>query len=138
MKTKILIASTVLFAAHASAQTTRPAAPVAGKAQLGVAVVEMDAVVAGWSAKRDIIKKAVVNEKMEKIGTVEDVIITPKPDAGVPAATFAIIGVGGFLGMGRHEVAVPTEQIKFQEGKLMLAGASKDALKALPKFEYRK
>lgn len=138
MKTKILIASSVLFAVYATAQTTPPAAPVAGKAQLGVAIVEMDAVVAGWSAKRDIIKKAVVNDKMEKIGTVEDVIIAPKPDTGVPAATFAIIGVGGFLGMRQHEVAIPTEQIKLQEGKLMLAGASKDALKALPKFEYRK
>lgn len=138
MKTKILIASSLLCAVYATAQTTPPATPVAGKAQLGVAVVEMDAVVAGWSAKRDIIRKAVVNDKMEKIGTVEDVIITPKPDASVPAATFAIIGVGGFLGMGKHEVAVPTEQIKLQEGKLMLAGASKDALKALPKFEYRK
>ena len=138
MKTKMLLASALLFAVYAHAQTTTPAAPVAGKAQLGVAVVEMEAVVAGWSAKRDIIKKSVVNDKMEKIGTVEDVIITPKPNAGAPAATFAIIGVGGFLGMGRHEVAIPTEQIKLQDGKLILAGASKDALKALPKFEYRK
>lgn len=138
MKPNILIVGSLLFAAYASAQTTPPATPVAGKAQLGVAVVEMDAVVAGWSAKRDILKKAVVNDKMEKIGTVEDVIIAPKPDTGAPAATFAIIGVGGFLGMRQHEVAVPTEQIKLQEGKLMLAGASKDALKALPKFEYRK
>jgi sporulation protein YlmC with PRC-barrel domain len=120
------------------ATTTTTAPPVAGKAMLGVAVVEMDAVVAGWSVNRDILKKAVVNEKKEKIGTISDIIISPNPDGKVPAASFAIIGVGGFLGIGKRDVAIPMEQIKLQDGNLMLAGATKDALKTLPPFEYRR
>jgi sporulation protein YlmC with PRC-barrel domain len=117
---------------------TTPAAPVAGKATLGVAVVEMDAVIAGWSVQKDLLKKNVVNDKNEKIGSISDVIITPSPDTKVPAASFAIIGVGGFLGLGKHDVAIPMEQLHLQDGKLMLPGATKDALKLLPKFEYRK
>jgi hypothetical protein len=52
--------------------------------------------------------------------------------------SYAIIGVGGFLGIDRHDVAIPAGQLKIQGGKLMLPGATKDALKALPKFEYAK
>ncbi len=47
-----------------------------------------------------------------------------------------IIGTGGFVGMGKHDVAIPTEQMKIQENNFVLAGASKEALKQLPEFEY--
>jgi sporulation protein YlmC with PRC-barrel domain len=145
-----LMASSLLCAGLASAQstqatqatqskpaTTAPAAPVAGRATLGVAVVEMEAVIAGWSVQKDLLKKPVVNDRNEKIGTITDVIITPNPDAKVPAASFAVIGVGGFLGLGKHDVAIPMEQLRLQSGKLVLPGATKDALKLLPAFEYR-
>jgi hypothetical protein len=131
-----------LFAGYASAQTTThmqtPAAPVAGRAPLGVTVIEMEAVVVGWSVERDILNKAVVNDKKERIGKVEDIIISPSKDAKLPHASFAIIGVGGFLGMGTKDVVIPMEQLKLQDGRLVLAGASKEALKALPEFKYAK
>ncbi len=85
-----------------------------------------------------MLKKPVVNDKNEKIGTISDVIISPNPDVKLPAASFAIIGVGGFLGIGKRDVAIPMEQIKLQDTQLVLPGATKDALKALPPFEYRK
>lgn len=140
----VLAASSVLCAGLATAQSTAtqtkpaPTAPVAGHATLGVAVVEMDAVVGGWSVKRDILKKAVINEKKEKIGTVDDIVMAPNPDGKAPSASYAIIGVGGFLGIGKRDVAIPMEQLKLEDKKLMLAGATKDALKALPPFEYRR
>jgi hypothetical protein len=130
-----------LFAGVASAQTTTttkqaPPAPVAGVAPLGVTVIEMEAVVLGWSAKKDLLGKTVTNDRKEKIGKIDDLIITPNPDAKLPFASFAIIGVGGFLGIGTKDVAIPMEQLKLQGGNLVLAGASKDALKALPEFKY--
>jgi sporulation protein YlmC with PRC-barrel domain len=115
-----------------------PPAPVAGRTPLGVTVVEMEAIVVGWSTKRDVLGKNVVNDRNEKIGKVDDVIISPNPDSKSPAASFAIIGVGGFLGIGKKDVAIPMEQIKLQNRQLMLAGATKDALKALPEFQYQK
>ena len=50
--------------------------------------------------------------------------------------SYAIVGAGGFLGMGKHDVAVPVGQFKEDKGRIVLAGATKDALKAMPKFEY--
>ena len=54
--------------------------------------------------------------------------------------SYAIIGAGGFLGMGKHDVAIPVGQFKEDKdkGRIVLAGATKDALKAMPKFEYAK
>jgi sporulation protein YlmC with PRC-barrel domain len=124
-----------LWVGVASAQ---PAAPVAGKAPLGVTVVQMEMVVVGWSAKRDLIGKAVVNDKNEKIGKIDDLIIAPGKDGSTPSASFAIIGVGGFLGIGNRDVAIPMEQLKLQNKQLILSGATKDALKAMPPFVYQK
>jgi len=108
-------------------------AGVAGSATIGVAVEEMKAVALGWSAKKQILDKDVYNDSNEKVGEVEDLIVAPDK-----AVSYAIIGVGGFLGIDRHDVAIPAGQLKIQGGKLILPGATKDALKALPKFEYAK
>ncbi|MDB5919439.1 MAG: photosystem reaction center subunit [Massilia sp.] len=113
-----------------------PAAPVAGRAPLGVTVIEMEAIVVGRSAKRDLFGKTVVNDKNEKIGKVDDLIISPSKDSNTPAASFAIIGVGGFVGIGKREVAIPTEQLKLQNKQLTLPGATKDTLKTMPPFVY--
>jgi sporulation protein YlmC with PRC-barrel domain len=121
--------------AHSSAQA--PAAPVAGRAALGVTVIEMEGVVVGWSAERDLLGKTVVNDKNDKIGKVDDLIISPSK-GNAPAAPFAIVGVGGFLGMGKHDVAIPMAQFKVQNKQLSLPGATKDALKAMPAFVYQK
>lgn len=115
-----------------------PAAPIAGRAPVGVTVVQMEEIVVGWSTKRDLFGKTVVNDKNEKIGKIDDLIISPSKAGDAPAASFAIIGVGGFLGMGKREVAIPTEQLKLQNKQLTLPGATKDALKAMPPFEYQK
>jgi biopolymer transport protein ExbB len=64
---------------------------------------------------------------------VDDLIITPDK-----SVSYAIIGAGGFLGMGKHDVAIPVGQFKEDKGRFVLAGATKDALKAMPKFEYAK
>jgi hypothetical protein len=106
-------------------------AQVAGSATLGVTKEEVKVVAHGWSAKKKILGKSVYNEQNQKIGSVDDLIITP--DRSV---SYAIIGVGGFLGIGKHDVAIPANQLKEENGKLVLPGATKDALKAMPKFEY--
>ncbi len=115
-----------------------PAAPVAGRAALGVTVIQMEEVVVGWSTKRDLLGKTVVNDKNDKIGTIDDLIISPGKAGTTPAASYAIIGVGGFLGLGKRDVAIPAEQLKLQNKQLTLPGATKEALKAMPPFVYQK
>jgi sporulation protein YlmC with PRC-barrel domain len=87
----------------------------------------------GWSAKKDMMGKAVYNDKNEKIGDVNDLIFSRNN-----AASFAVIGVGGFLGVGEHDVAVPLSHIKHESDKLILPGATKEALKSMPEFKYAK
>jgi sporulation protein YlmC with PRC-barrel domain len=108
-------------------------AQVAGSTTVGISVEELKVVAVGWSAKKKILGKAVYNDQNERIGVVDDLIITPDK-----SVSYAIIGAGGFLGMGKHDVAIPVSQFKEDKGKIVLAGATKDVLKALPKFEYAK
>ena len=108
-------------------------AQTAGQSTLGVTVDQLQQVVDGYSAKRQIIGSTVYNEKNEKVGKIDDLIIAP--DTSV---SYAIVGAGGFVGVGKHQVAIPVEQFDMQDGKIILAGATKDAVKAMPEFEYSK
>lgn len=143
-KTTLTLTATFLLlcAGFASAQQTQqrqqqgqqqgqPPAPVAGAIPLGVTVEEMHLIIRGWSVKRNLLGQAVVNDKNQRIGRITDIIITPNN-----AASFAIIGVSGFLGIPERQVAIPMRQIKLQNGKLVLPGATKDALKKQPPFIY--
>jgi sporulation protein YlmC with PRC-barrel domain len=109
------------------------AAPVAGSQTIGVSTEEMKLVAMGESARKDILGKPVYNDSNQKVGNVEDIIVTPDR-----SLSYAIIGVGGFLGIGTHDVAIPVSQLKQEGGKFILPGASKDALKAMPPFTYAK
>lgn len=106
-------------------------AQVAGSTVLGVAAIELRDVTMGWSAKRQVLGKAVFNDMNERIGTVDDIVIAPDK-----AVSYAIIGAGGFLGVAKHDVVIPVSQFKLVDGKFVLAGATKAALKAMPAFEY--
>jgi sporulation protein YlmC with PRC-barrel domain len=104
---------------------------VVGSTKLGVANVELRDVTTGWSTKRQVLGKNVFNDNGETIGKIDDIIVAPDK-----AVSYAIIGAGGFLGVGRHDVAIPVGQLKENGGKFILPGGSKDAIKALPEFEY--
>ena len=120
-----LASITVLGAASSLAQ-------VAGATAVGVTVVEME-VALGWSAKKQILGKTVFNESHETVGRVDDIIIAPDK-----SVSYLIIGAGAFVGLGRHDVAVPIDQIIEQAGEIVLPGATKDIIKALPAFDYAK
>jgi sporulation protein YlmC with PRC-barrel domain len=106
-------------------------AQVAGSTTLSVTVEEMKNVAQGWSAKNTILGQEIYNDKEEKIGKVEDIIIAPNE-----TVSYVIVEVGGFLGMGGHYVAIPISHFKAEGNKLTLPGATKEVLKGLPKFEY--
>ena len=50
--------------------------------------------------------------------------------------TVAVISVGGLLGLGSKLVAVPFGQLKRDADRLVLLGATKAALNAVPNFVY--
>jgi sporulation protein YlmC with PRC-barrel domain len=128
VKTTILVAIVSLVIAAGAADS---AAQTAGSTL--ISTEQLREVATGWSAKKQILGKDVYNDAGEKIGDINDLIVAPSR-----AVSYAIVGVGGFLGMGEHNVAVPVSKFKQQMGKIVLSGATKDALKAAPKFEYAK
>ena len=78
-----------------------------------------------------VVGSTVVNEANETVGTIDDLIVTPNEK--VP---FAVLSVGGFLGMGTKYVVVPFSALQVRDKKMALPGATKDSLKALPDFKY--
>jgi sporulation protein YlmC with PRC-barrel domain len=107
------------------------AAQVAGQTTVGVTVEELKLVVLGWSAKRQLLDRNVYNDRNENLGKIDDIIVSPKR-----TVSHAIIGVGGFLGIGKKDVAIPMDQLHFEGDKLILRGASKEVVRAMPPFEY--
>jgi sporulation protein YlmC with PRC-barrel domain len=105
-------------------------APVAGKVTLGVAVAQTELIASGWRASK-LIHADVYNDSNQKVGKIGDLIIAP--DGSLSAA---VVDVGGFLGMGTHRFAIPVQQFSQVTPKIVLPGATKDALKQMPEFKY--
>jgi hypothetical protein len=94
--------------------------------------INIEAIATGFRASK-IIGATIVNDADEKIGNVDDLIVN-RADR-VP---YAIVSVGGFLGMGEKLVAVPMGSLEFSTDETVLAGATKDMLKSMPEFKYAK
>lgn len=94
--------------------------------------VDVHKLATGYRSSK-IVGSSIVNQNDDKVGTVDDLII--EPSEKVP---FAILSVGGFLGIGEHLVAVPFNSLRISQDKIELPGATKDELKKLPEFEYSK
>lgn len=86
---------------------------------------------AGESFQAKMKGKSVYNENDEKIGDVKDLVLSSDGKA-----THVIIGVGGFVGVGEHPVAIPFDEVKHSGDKLTLQGYTKDQLKEMPAYEY--
>ncbi len=96
----------------------------------------------------------VYNQQNQKIGDIDDVLMDKDGKAKL-----AVLGVGGFLGMGEHNVAVNFSELKFSDQPVKannttgsnqstnssvkknypnhaIFNATKDQLKAMPEFKY--
>ena len=103
--------------------------------QAGVALIKVDlSVVSKGYRMSKLIGTTVINDKNEKIGTVDDIVA----DKDKKLLNFAVLQVGGFLGLGGRLVVVPYDSLQIDETgqKITLPGASKDELKKLSEFNY--
>jgi ribosomal protein L35AE/L33A len=96
-------------------------------------VVDIHAVEQGYRARK-LLGTAVENDKNQKVGALEDLVILKDH------ALFGVLQVGAFLGLGGHLIAVPYESLLISDDgqKITLAGASKDALGKLPEYQAQK
>ena len=92
--------------------------------------VDVQKLAAGYRASK-VIGSSVLNDANETIGTIDDLLVSR--DGKQP---YAVLSIGGFLGMGNRLVVVPYETLKFADKKVMLPGGTKEGLKMLPEFKY--
>lgn len=127
-----LLTSGVL--AEEAAKTEAPATtatPVAGGVTVDLVATEI--IATGYRASK-IIGTKVYNKDGENIGKVDDLIV-----GGDSMVSFAVISVGGFLGMGSRHIAVPAILFETNDkGQIVLPDAKKEDLKLLPEFKYAK
>lgn len=92
--------------------------------------VNVQKLAAGYRASK-IIGSNVVNGANQAIGKIDDLLVSP--DAKQP---YAVLSIGGFLGMGSRLVVVPFNTLKFAGKKVTLPGGTKEGLEKLPVFKY--
>jgi hypothetical protein len=95
-----------------------------------IAKVDVTKLEAGYRASK-VIGTSVVNDTNETIGKIDDLLVSS--DGKEP---YAVLSIGGFLGMGAHMVIVPYDSLKFVDDKATLPGGTKDGLRMLPEFVY--
>jgi PRC-barrel domain len=112
------------------ASITGPALSQGTPQTVTIMKVDPSSLATGYRTSK-VVGSSVVNEANETVGTIDDLIVTPSEK--VP---FAVLSVGGFLGMGTKYVVVPYSSLTVRDKKMILPGATKESLKALPEFKY--
>ncbi len=79
-----------------------------------------------------VVGASVYNDQNQSIGSIDDVLMN---DADHKAAT-AVVSVGGFLGMGSKLVSVPFDQLKIENDRIVMPGATKASLEGMPEYHY--
>ena len=110
MRSKLLIggllASVMIIPALAQ---SNPPAPAANPPASTVTTTAPRAQSGLWRSSK-LIGVNVYNDKNEKLGDINEILLDKSGKVeGV------VIGVGGFLGMGEHDIAVSMDKLKFME-----------------------
>ena len=110
------VAGTALLATIASAQT--PTATTDRADASSSATLSSSSLQGFWRASQ-VVGLKVYNDKNESLGSINDLLM----DKGGNIKA-AILGVGGFLGVGEHLVAVPLDKVKFVNEPVAYTGTA--------------
>jgi sporulation protein YlmC with PRC-barrel domain len=109
----LLSAAVISGPAYAqSAQPVDRAAPAATTSHAKMMLKD------NWRASK-VIGLNVYNEANEKLGDINELILDKSGKINA-----VVIGVGGFLGMGEHDVAVSMDKLKFMEEPVRTSATS--------------
>lgn len=151
-KALLAVAAVPALATVAYAQTVRPPSPSStpqattttpGSSATTPTTTMTDAMAPEWYSHQSgewraskLVGSKVQNKAGESIGDINEIILS---NDGSAAA--AVIGVGGFLGMGEHQVAVQFKSLKIDRGSngndVITLDTTKDALKKAPEWSWQ-
>ena len=113
------VAGSALLATVAIAQTpTDKGDKMSPAASTSTSTTSATSYQGNWRASK-VVGLSVYNDKNESVGSINDLLM----DKG-GAIKAVVIGVGGFLGVGEHLVAVPLDKVKFESEPVACTGAS--------------
>jgi len=127
------IATLVATAAYAQQQPAQPTTDTTQPAAEAAHPVQADGFLAS-----NVIGEQVYNgngDNAENIGDVNDILLDKNGNTKA-----VIVGVGGFLGMGEHNVAVEWNKLSWSErngDRWLVYPSTKDQLQALPEFDRK-
>jgi sporulation protein YlmC with PRC-barrel domain len=112
------VAGTALLASVAFAQSPSTPSDTTKNAPTTTMSDTSSSFQGSWRASK-LVGLSVYNEKNESVGSIND-MLTDKNGKIVAV----VIGVGGFLGVGEHLVAIPFEKVKFSTEPVVYSGAA--------------
>ena len=104
----VALLGTAVIGGAAFAQSNQPADRAAPAATAHPADAKM-AFKENWRASK-LMGLNVYNEANEKLGDINELLVDKNGKINA-----VVIGIGGFLGMGEHDIAVSMEKLKFVE-----------------------
>ena len=107
------LAGTALLAAVASAQT-----PTTSSDRMAPAAASSSSFQGNWRASK-VVGLSVYNDNNESLGSINDLLMDKSGNIKA-----VVLGVGGFLGVGEHLVAIPLDKIKFVDQPVAYTGTS--------------
>ncbi len=110
------LAGTALLATVASAQTPTTTTDRASTASSDMA--SSSQLQGDWRASK-VVGLSVYNDTNEKLGSINDLLMDKSGNIKA-----VVLGVGGFLGMGEHLVAVPLDKVKFVSEPIVYTGTA--------------
>lgn len=113
----VALLGTALIGGAAFAQSTQPADRAAPAAKVQPADAKM-ALKGNWRASK-LMGLNVYNEANEKLGDINELLVDKSGKINA-----VVIGIGGFLGMGEHDIAVSIDKLKFVEEPVRTSSSS--------------
>jgi sporulation protein YlmC with PRC-barrel domain len=103
----LAIAGTALLGTVAFAQTPNTTSNTATSSTAKSAALSESSLKGDWRASK-VVGLSVYNDNNEKVGSINDLLMDKSGNIKA-----VVLGVGGFLGVGEHLVAVPLDKVKF-------------------------
>jgi sporulation protein YlmC with PRC-barrel domain len=77
----------------------------------------------------DLIGKSVYNSSGERVGEIDDIVVNRNS-----RATAAVVGVGGFIGIGEKKVVVPLDDMRLQGDRIIAPNLTKDGVSRMQSY----
>jgi len=84
---------------------------------------------AGMVSLDEVLGSSVINENGEEVAKIDDLVVRDD-------AHYAVLSVGGFLGIGEKNVAIPLDELKLGEDEsYLMSTETEEQLEELPEYE---